>query len=63
MGGGGGNFFMPCSHNFDHGQSAVSGQNGFLAAGKWSKYSKTVTLTVKISLVSSALSSFLCVTR
>ena len=43
---------MPCSHNCDRGQSAVNSQNGFLAAGQRSKYPKTVTLTVIISLVS-----------
>ena len=33
---------MPCSHNCDHGQSAVNGPDGFLAAHQRSKYHKTV---------------------
>ena len=40
---------MPCSHNCYRGQSAVNGQNGFLAAGQWSKYPKTVALMVKLA--------------
>ena len=54
---------MPCSHNCDHDQSAVNGQNGFLAAGQRSKYPKTVALIVKISLFPRPLSSSLWVTH
>ena len=49
---------MPCSHNCDCGQSVVNGQDGFLAAGQWSKYHKSVALTVKISLIPRPPSSF-----
>jgi len=48
---------MPCSHNCDRSQSAVNGQNGFLAASQWSKYTKAVALTVKIILYPRSLSS------
>ena len=54
---------MPCSHNCDHGQSAVNGQNGFLVAGQRSKYPETVALIVKINLFPRPLSSSSWVTR
>ena len=50
---------MPCSHNCDRGQSAVNDQNGVSAAGQQSL--KLSLLTVKISLISRLLSSFLWV--
>ena len=54
---------MPCSHNCDHGQSAVNGQNRFLVAGQRSKHPETVALIVKINLFPRPLSSSLWVTR
>ena len=52
---------MPCSHNCDCGQSAVNDQIGVSVAGQWSL--KLSLLTVKISLISRLLSSFLWVKR
>ena len=49
---------MPCSHNCNHGQSAVNDQNGFKRPVNGQSTLKLSLLAAKTSLVHRLLSSF-----